>query len=182
MSRDNNDINPESLHGVSLHCTNGIVIQLSRVALNLPESNPITTPSPIPKKRLKKYQAKEPYEFAYDRPNYARFLTYYWIDMQKLLEAHPAIHKQFEDGNFAVRRQHGNINKIPSDQAIEQTINRPQKCSGGITGFSTTEGTVQRWVLTSHIAAKCRSNIGVSWAVSSKKGDKRFGRKKGAIR
>ena len=25
---DNNDINPESLSGVSMHCTNGIIIQL----------------------------------------------------------------------------------------------------------------------------------------------------------
>ena len=27
-----------------------------------------------------------PWMFAYDRPNYARFLTYYWVTMQKLPE------------------------------------------------------------------------------------------------
>eukprot|EP00794_Sanderia_malayensis_P021054 gene21054-23110_t len=56
-------------------------------------------------------------------------------------------------GNFAVRRQPGCFNVIPSDQCIEQTINRGQKCHGGITGYSTSVGTVQRWMLTSHCAA-----------------------------
>ena len=40
------------------------------------------------------------------------------------------------DGNFAVKRSVGKFNRVPSDQCIEQTINRQQKCSGGITGFS----------------------------------------------
>ena len=100
-----------------------------------------------------------PWMFGYDRPNYARFLIYYLVTMQKLPETHPAIHQQFEQGNFSVRRQHGKFNKIPSDQAIEQTINKDQKCAGGTIGYSTFEGTVQRWVLTSHVAAKCQSNM-----------------------
>ena len=32
-------------------------------------------------------------------------------------------------------------------------------CAGGIIGFSTSEGTVQRWALTSHVAAKCQSRV-----------------------
>jgi len=63
------------------------------------------------------------------------------------------------DGNFAVKRSKGRFNKIPSDQCIEQTINRDQKCSGGIIGFCTSESGVQRWVLTSHVAAKCISRL-----------------------
>ncbi|CAB4001853.1 Hypothetical predicted protein [Paramuricea clavata] len=100
-----------------------------------------------------------PWMFAYDRPNYARFLTYYLVSMKKLPETHLHIHQQFEAGHFSVRRQQGKFNKIPSDQAIEQTINRQQKCAGGIIGFSTSEGTVQRWALTSHVAAKCQSHV-----------------------
>lgn len=79
--------------------------------------------------------------------------------MKKLPETHPCIHQQFEAGHFSVRRQQGKFNKIPSDQAIEQTINRQQKCAGGIIGFSTSEGTVQRWALISHAAAKCQSHV-----------------------
>ena len=48
---------------------------------------------------------------------------------------------------------------IPSDQCIEQTINREQKGSGGITGYSTTTGTVQRWVLTSHVSSQCMAKL-----------------------
>ena len=33
---------------------------------------------------------------------------------------------------------------------IEQTINRDQKGLGGIIGISTSTGSVQRWVLSSH--------------------------------
>ncbi|CAB4021754.1 Hypothetical predicted protein, partial [Paramuricea clavata] len=100
-----------------------------------------------------------PWMFGYDRLNYTRFLTYYLVTMKKLPETHPALHQQFESGHFSVRRQHGRFNKIPSDQAIEQTINREQKCAGGIIGYSTDKGTVQRWSLTSHIAAKCQSKL-----------------------
>ena len=63
--------------------------------------------------------------------------------MQKLPETHPEIHEQFLHGNFSVQRQHGKFNKIPPNQAIEQTINREQECGGGIKGFSTSEGTVR---------------------------------------
>ena len=103
-----------------------------------------------------------PWMFAYDRPNYARLLTYYTAIMQKLPETHPQIHQQFEAGHFSVRRKCGRFNKIPPDQVIEQTINKEQKCARGIIGFSTTEGTVQRWSLTSHVAAKCQSRLEVS--------------------
>ena len=42
---------------------------------------------------------------------------------------------------------------MPSDQVIEQTINKEQKGKGGIIGSSTSEGPVQGWILTSHIIA-----------------------------
>ena len=63
------------------------------------------------------------------------------------------------NGNFAVKRTAGRFNRTASDQTIEQTINRDQKCHGGITGYSTTAGTVQRWVLTSHTFAQCQQQL-----------------------
>ena len=45
------------------------------------------------------------------------------------------------------------------DNKKNATINREQKCHGGIKGYSTTVGTVQRWVLTSHSVSKCISNL-----------------------
>ena len=58
-----------------------------------------------------------------------------------------------------MRRKAGKFNKILSGQAIEQTINRDQKCPGGIIGFSTSKCTVQRWSLISHVAAKSQSQL-----------------------
>ena len=67
-----------------------------------------------------------------------------------LEDSHPLLHTEFQRGNFFVRRVPGRFNKLSPDQVIEQTINKDQKRPGGIKGFSTTEGTVQRWVLSSH--------------------------------
>ena len=39
------------------------------------------------------------------------------------------------------------------------SINRDQKCRGGIKGYSTSPGTIQRWVLTSHIVSKCMAEM-----------------------
>ena len=60
---------------------------------------------------------------------------------------------------FAVKRNKGSFNRIASDQTTEQTINRDQKCHGGITGYSTSPATVQRWVLTSHTLAQCQMEL-----------------------
>lgn len=57
------------------------------------------------------------------------------------------------------KRSLGKFNSVPSDQCIEQTVNRQQKCKGGITGFASNESTVQRWVLSSHTVSQCKSNM-----------------------
>ena len=41
-----------------------------------------------------------------------------------------------------MRRTPGKFNKVASDQVIEKTVNKEQKGSGGIIGFSTSERTV----------------------------------------
>lgn len=48
------------------------------------------------KLHLESTQRMLPWMFAYDRPNYARYLTFYWSEMQALPEKHPAIHMEFE--------------------------------------------------------------------------------------
>ena len=42
---------------------------------------------------------------------------------------------------------------LPLDQIIEQTINKDQKAPDGIIGISTSQGSIQRWVLSSHNTA-----------------------------
>ena len=82
--------------------------------------------------------------FAYDRTNYARHFTFYWAFQLNLSQSHPNMLREFQKSNFSVRRLPGKFNRLPVDQVIERTVNRDQKGSGGIIGFSTTEGTVQR--------------------------------------
>ena len=55
--------------------------------------------------------------------------------------------------HFSAKRAVGRFNHLPSDQVIEQTINKEWKDKGGIIDSSTSEGTVRRWILTSHVVA-----------------------------
>lgn len=102
---------------------------------------------------------------AYDRTNYSRHFTYYWVSQQKLQTRFPSIYQEFKMGNSCTRRTAGKFNMLPPDQVIEQTINRDQKGSGGIKAVSTSHGSIQRWVLASHntatIAADLRKSIGL---------------------
>ena len=76
-----------------------------------------------------------------------------------LSQSHPNILKEFQKGNFSFRRVPGKSNRLSSDQVTEQRVNRDQQGLGGIIGFSTTEGTVQQWILTSHIEARLISQM-----------------------
>ena len=90
---------------------------------------------------------------AYDRTNYARHFTYAWATLKDLAETKPTIYQEFSNGNFAVKRCKGNFNMLPPDQVIEQTINKEQKGPGGITGITTSLGSIQRWIFSSHVIA-----------------------------
>ena len=89
----------------------------------------------------------------YDRINYARHFSYYWYSQQKNQNKFPVIYQQFPQGNFSMQHTKGECNMLLPDQVIEQTINKDQKGPGGIIGISTSQGTMQRWVLSSHNTA-----------------------------
>ena len=42
--------------------------------------------------------------FAYDRQNYARYLSVYWCDMLNLKSSHPQVENLFQNGDFVVQR------------------------------------------------------------------------------
>ena len=54
-----------------------------------------------------------PWFFAYDRINYARYLTTYWLEMLKLPDSQPSVQEQFEAGEFVVQQQ--------QDHSFDQT-------------------------------------------------------------
>ena len=72
-----------------------------------------------------------PYFHLAGRINYSRHTPAYVLDMKMLEHNHSA------SGGFVVRRK-GDIsfNCVPTDQALEQTINREAKNDGGVIGFT----------------------------------------------
>ena len=95
-----------------------------------------------------------PWFFAYDRLHYSQYLPVDLRDMLSLPTSHPSADEQMKRGEFAVQRSAAaSFSQVPVDQALERTINRDTKTSGGIIGFSLCHEAVQRWMLTAHLRA-----------------------------
>ena len=108
-----------------------------------------------------------PWLLAYDWIHYSRYLSVYLCEMLCLVQSHPAAHQQMIRGEFAVQRSaSASFSQVPVDQALEQTITRDMKTSGGIIGFSLRPGAVERWMLTAHLRASftraCKDLAGIS--------------------
>ena len=101
-----------------------------------------------------------PWFHGYNRTNYARYGALYWSEMVVLEESHPEAYKAVNTGNFAAQRSSSRaFSQTPTDQTIEQTVNRGTKVKGGIIRFSTSQNTVQRWILTAHERASATRNF-----------------------
>ena len=70
--------------------------------------------------------------------------------MCRLPETHPYIHDMFMAGKFVVKRQGGPFSAVAADMALEQTINKSSKSSGGIIGSTKKKVFVGQWNLTYH--------------------------------
>ena len=46
------------------------------------------------------------------------------------------------------------FNCVPTDQALEQPINREAKSQGGVIGFTLRIGVLLRWLMTRHITGE----------------------------
>ena len=65
-----------------------------------------------------------------------------------LKETHPAVYHGFLSGNFSAQMSSRNsFGRTELDKLIEVTINKDTKCPGGLEGFSTNIGQVNRWTL-----------------------------------
>ena len=75
------------------------------------------------------------YHIAYDRQNYAQYLTLHFMDLFNLEENYPSVHCEFIKGSFAVQMSSDNpFGKMEADKVIETTMNRDTKTPGGTTG------------------------------------------------
>lgn len=78
-----------------------------------------------------------PWCFAYDRMNYAHYISYYYVQMSQLPITHPDVYMESMKGGLSV--QLGStypFGRIPFDQAIEETVNKDTQIAGGTKGFS----------------------------------------------
>ena len=109
-----------------------------------------------------------PWCFALNRHNYARNLSYHYLDMKNLEERIPAAYDVLKDGGFTGSLSGLKHTQIPMDQIIEMTINRFSKETGGLSGITESSGASERWmrinhflaVLKHHLASKIRHREG----------------------
>ncbi|KAJ8024355.1 hypothetical protein HOLleu_34252 [Holothuria leucospilota] len=94
--------------------------------------------------------AMTPHFYAFDIPNYSKWLPVYLSDMNNLPQSHPIAHQEFIYGDHSVNRSGNPISNVSSDMALEESINRDSKTKGGIVGISKESGALERWFLTSH--------------------------------
>ncbi len=83
---------------------------------------------------------------AYDKVNYARYLSVYYAKMTNLPETDPRVYEAFKNGQFSVQISSNNsFGRIPVDQTTEITVNKDTQTPGGTSWFSLKAGAVQRY-------------------------------------
>jgi hypothetical protein len=92
-----------------------------------------------------------PLFFAFDRPNYSRWVAIYISDMHLLPETAPEVYQQFVSGNHVVARSVNKFCQVSTDMALEQSVNRDSKTKGGIIGLTKKTEALERWFMTAHV-------------------------------
>ena len=82
------------------------------------------------------------------RINYTRYTPVYLAEMLALKETFPDMFAHLINGVFFVKRSEKTFNCVPTDQALEQSINREAKSRGGVVKFTLRKGALMHWLLT----------------------------------
>lgn len=84
--------------------------------------------------------------FAFNHPNYARWLIQYHSKLLTVDETHPTFRTDLENGAFSIRRTPKSFSRTPIDLTLEQTQNADAANSlTGITCFTNSISARQRW-------------------------------------
>ena len=87
--------------------------------------------------------------FAYDKVNYARYLSAYYAQMTTVPETYPRVYGAFNSGQFSVQISSNNpFGRVPVDQTIETTVNKDTQNPGGTSWFSFKAGAIKRYYIT----------------------------------
>ena len=96
-----------------------------------------------------------PYFVLAGHTNYARCTPVYVAEMEQLEEKQPLMYRHMIEGGFIVRRsKSGVFNCVPTDQSLEQSVNREAKSQGGVNGFTLRKSALLRWLMTRHITGE----------------------------
>ena len=80
-----------------------------------------------------------PWCFAYDKLNYARYMSPYYAQMTNLPENNPRLYEAFKAGQFSVQMSNNNpFGRIPVNQATDVTVNKDTHTPGGIKRYYVT--------------------------------------------
>ena len=82
---------------------------------------------------------------AYDKVNYARYLSAYFAEMTNLPEKNPGVYEAFKTGQFSV--QMSSFGRIPVDQTTEVTVNKDTQTPGCTARFSLNAGAIKRYYI-----------------------------------
>ena len=104
-----------------------------------------------------------PYFMRYDHTNYIRWGTIYINEMHRLP---PEVKREFDAGNFVVKRTNQRFNQVDPDQS-QEWLNGIGKKRGGIIGITKTSSALSRWALSynlrSHLPNKTRAVYGLDY-------------------
>ena len=92
-----------------------------------------------------------PYIFLAGRSNYARYTPAYLAEMRHLEVSAPRMFQHMSEDGFVVKRSERTFNCVPTDQALEQSINREAKSQSGVIGYTLRKGAL---VLTGEYAER----------------------------
>ena len=96
--------------------------------------------------------------FSMNKVNYARFATYYVIQMKNLDHTHPGAREELDRNGMSVCRNTLNIRQS-IDGAGESTFMKDAKIAGGIKNYSIQDSTYEKWVLSRAGQAEYRAEL-----------------------
>jgi hypothetical protein len=87
--------------------------------------------------------------FACNRPNYARWMVRYYLNLVNIDMTHPGMRQVLENGALSIRRTNKPFSRTPVDMTLEQTINADAASrQTGIAAFATSDSARRQWMVT----------------------------------
>ena len=91
--------------------------------------------------------------------NYARYASYYVQVLKCIDKTHPGLKDLLASSGLSVQSQNRYPLRTAIDMRGEQTLNRDAKTSGGITYFSSSSSSVQKWAMNRSDAAQSKGAL-----------------------